>query len=176
MKNTLRNNKAMKFGLWTFIAALGAVALVACGSTVPEPGDESEEVEETSPEQDVEEATPEPETVPSESDIALAGTAWKLVTLNGEPALADAEVTLSFTEAEVSGNAGCNSYSGGYSLDGSTLAFTPLISTMMACEGPLMDQESAFFAALQASESVSVEDGQLTLSAADGQSLVFEAQ
>lgn len=49
----------------------------------------------------------------------------------------------------VSGNAGCNQFSGGFSVDGNTIAAGPLMGTMMACEDPIMVQEIAIMTALQ---------------------------
>ena len=46
------------------------------------------------------------------------------------------------------GNSGCNSWFGDYTLEGDSLTFGPLGSTMMACPGPAMAVEQAFFANL----------------------------
>ena len=43
-------------------------------------------------------------------------------------------ITMYFdADGQVSGNGGCNQYSGGYSVDGSNISVGPLRSTMMAC-------------------------------------------
>ena len=65
------------------------------------------------------------------------------------------ELTATFTpDGQVGGNAGCNTYTGGYKLDGTSLTAGPLASTMMACEQDVMDQETAFLAALQTPTTV----------------------
>jgi heat shock protein HslJ len=56
----------------------------------------------------------------------------------------------------VSGNAGCNQFSGGYSVDGNTVAAGPLMGTMMACEEPISAQEIAVMTALQNAATWSV--------------------
>jgi heat shock protein HslJ len=101
----------------------------------------------------------------------LDGTEWALESLGGpdnlKPALANREVTLSLTsDAEVSGNAGCNSYGGSYEcgVDG-TLRFTDLLHTEMYCIEPgVMDQEQEFLDALATAEQYEIVDGKLRIS------------
>lgn len=61
-----------------------------------------------------------------------------------------ARIDIAFGAADVHGRAACNSYGGGYEADASagSLSFSDLASTQMACDPPLMDLESAYFAAL----------------------------
>lgn len=64
--------------------------------------------------------------------------------------MAGTTLTAIFTaDGQVGGNAGCNSYTGPYKLDGTSLTVGPLATTMKACEQAIMDQETAFLAALQ---------------------------
>ncbi|HEX5871158.1 MAG TPA: META domain-containing protein [Longimicrobium sp.] len=97
----------------------------------------------------------------------LAGTSWTLVELNGQPVLPAGEpLTLNFAadEQRVSGNGGCNQFSGPYTQNGASLRFGPLISTRRACvEEPLNAQETAYFQALESTTRYSVEGGQLIL-------------
>ena len=58
-------------------------------------------------------------------------------------------LTAVFGIASVGGEAGCNSYTGTYGTNGSFLRVGPLATTRKACEQPIMDQETAFLAALQ---------------------------
>lgn len=83
--------------------------------------------------------------------LELAGTSWRLVSLNEEQPLEDTEITLEFTETDAAGNAGCNHYSGTYTLEGDELTVEEIISTMMACMEPegVMEQETAYHGALQ---------------------------
>ena len=70
----------------------------------------------------------------------LDGTSWTLLEIDGEePALADAEVTLSFQDGQVSGSGGCNNYTGSFSLDEVNpfvMAIGPLAATQQACPDP----------------------------------------
>jgi heat shock protein HslJ len=62
---------------------------------------------------------------------------------------AGSTLTATFTADMVSGSSGCNTYTGGYKIDGLSVTIGPLASTKMACEQPLMNQETAFLTALQ---------------------------
>ena len=113
---------------------------------------------------------------PAPAGLALAGTRWVLVSyLAGSGSLAEvipnSQVTAEFSADQVGGNAGCNSYSGPYHLDGSQLSFGALASTMMACEEPRMQQEADFFAALSRTASAQMAEAQLILLDAQGQTV-----
>jgi heat shock protein HslJ len=78
-------------------------------------------------------------------------------------------LTAIFTpDGKVSGNAGCNTYNGEYTLDGTSLTVGPLATTMMACDQAIMDQETQFLTALQTPTSVETSGGMVTLRAASG--------
>jgi len=83
---------------------------------------------------------------------SLEGVIWVLDAASiGElvdPVPVDARVDLSFEDGQAGGTSGCNSYRGGYTVDGDSLTFGPLAATQMACEPPLMDLEAAYLAAL----------------------------
>ena len=96
---------------------------------------------------------------------------------NGKQAVvspvADSTLTAIFTADQVSGSAGCNDYSGGYALNGTTLKIGPLASTMRACaDQAVSDQEQQFLAALQASTTYDQTGNTLTLKAAGGENQV----
>jgi heat shock protein HslJ len=87
----------------------------------------------------------------------------------------DSEVTALFgADGTVSGTSGCNTYSGGYTIDGDTLAISQLINTQMACDSPegVMDQESVYLAALQSSVTFQNDGATLTLLDAEGRRTV----
>ena len=73
-----------------------------------------------------------------------------------------------FTADAVSGSSGCNTYTGGYKLDGLDVTIGPLASTQKACEQPLMDQEAAFLKALQTPARVEPGGGTVRLRDAAG--------
>ena len=96
---------------------------------------------------------------------------------NGKQAVvgpvAGSTLTAIFTADQVSGSAGCNTYSGGYTLNGTTLKIGPLASTMKACaDQAVNDQEQQFLAALQASTTFDQTGNTLTLKAAGGENQV----
>jgi heat shock protein HslJ len=84
---------------------------------------------------------------------SLEGTLWKMTAYRnaeGEMvgSLPEVKTTAQFEDGNVSGNAGCNSYNGSYQVDGDEISFGPMMSTLMACPPPVMEQESGFMAAL----------------------------
>lgn len=79
----------------------------------------------------------------------LANTSWVVTQIVGRAPLADAVPTLEFSADQVAGFGSCNRFSGGYRYSGASLSFDPLAMTAMACvDGGVMEQESAFSAAL----------------------------
>ena len=104
-------------------------------------------------------------TVPAPAPIA--DREWNLVQLGdnssplgngGKPVT----MTLASGETRASGNAGCNRYSGPYTLSGATLTFGPAISTKMACADG-MEVEAAFLGMLPNVTGYQVTDSSLTL-------------
>jgi heat shock protein HslJ len=97
---------------------------------------------------------------------SLSGTDWRLVTLAGQPALAEFPVTMTLDQkGGVFGSSGVNRYMGTYKADGKTLTFgSPFAGTMMAGPEPAMNQEKAFLAALAATKAYSVSGDTLKLS------------
>ncbi len=115
---------------------------------------------------------------PGISNQSLNDTTWSLVSYgsatNPTPAAADIETTLTFgADGQVSGNMGCNSFSGDFELKGDKIEFGPLMSTLMACEGPGMDQETAAFNVLRETVTASFDGSNLTLTGPDGDVLVL---
>ncbi len=89
--------------------------------------------------------------------LGLTGPAWKLVEMAGSPALEASEATLDFldtgkSDSRVTGNASCNQFSGKAQISGSSLHFSPLISTRISCAAEVNDQESKYLKALQSAE------------------------
>jgi heat shock protein HslJ len=104
----------------------------------------------------------------------LVGTAWKLVSLNDLPILKGPELTIRFSDGQISGSSGCNSFGGSYKISRQKLTTSSMVSTMMACVDPgLMDQEQAFLGYLQDSPSFKLSAGQLQIIRSDGKVLTF---
>ena len=106
----------------------------------------------------------------------LPGTSWKVMNYNnGKEAvvglLTGSEISLNFgTDGRLSGNAGCNTYNGGYEASGTALKIGPLVSTQMACDQPagVMEQEQQYLAALQNSATFEIVGDTLTIRDASG--------
>lgn len=88
-------------------------------------------------------ATESPDTSAGVStDNPLEGTTFTSTSLTGHDLVAGTAVRLSF-DGQLGVSAGCNSMGGGYSLDGDRLVIDgPMWTTEMACDPPLMDQDT----------------------------------
>jgi heat shock protein HslJ/membrane-bound inhibitor of C-type lysozyme len=95
----------------------------------------------------------------------LDGTNWTLTAFNfDQPVSSEVTITLSFASDQIHGNSGCNSYSGSVSSEGGqALTVGQLVSTMMACPEPILDQEAAYLAALQGATQWSYYNGGLAI-------------
>lgn len=80
-------------------------------------------------------------------------------------------------DGTVSGNGGCNSFSGTYTTDGRNITISPLVSTMMACQEDVMQQETAYLAALQSAATYRLAGDTLELrTATDEMAVLFVAE
>ncbi len=109
---------------------------------------------------------------------SLTGSEWILTSLEGQPPIAEAPITAAFTDdGQVAGTAGCNTYSGSYEVDGDTIMFGLMGTTLMACPQPVMEQETSYLAVLERTQTFAATDGTLTLYGTGGQELaVFAAE
>jgi polar amino acid transport system substrate-binding protein len=108
-------------------------------------------------------------------DNPLAGMQGQATAINGEPVPAGTTLTAAFgQDGSLNGSAGCNSYSAGYLVDGSQLSIGPASATGMLCAEPvgIMEQESAFLAALESAGSYSIEGGELYLLDGSGRAVI----
>jgi putative lipoprotein len=94
-------------------------------------------------------------------------TEWDLVTMNGEAPVDGTFPTISFEESAVNGTTGCNSYFGGYILDGTNLTIEQVGQTEMWCEGR-MEQEQAYTKMLMSAVSLTLENDTLTIHTGEG--------
>ena len=107
---------------------------------------------------------------------SLAGTDWTLVAYNnGQDAvvtvLIGTEITGAFGEdGRLAGSAGCNTYGASYEVDGDHITLGPTVTTRMWCAEPegIMDQESAFLAALGSAATYHIQGDNLEMRNADG--------
>lgn len=104
----------------------------------------------------------------------LLGTKWDLISYGDQTPVAGSELTINFENDGLGGTAGCNSYFGSYTVDGTNLSISEVGSTMMACmEDGLMEQESQFLMMLQAAASFTLTADQLTIHTSEGD-LIFQ--
>lgn len=106
----------------------------------------------------------------------LAGSEWRVTGYhNGRQAvtsvLADTELSMLFAaDGRVSGSAGCNRYTAGYSVEGTALRIGPAAATRRMCASPagIMEQEQQFLKALETVATMRREGDRLELRTADG--------
>lgn len=113
-------------------------------------------------------------------DEPLVNTYWKLTRLGDTPVAVvdnrrEAHLVLHTENQRVAGSTGCNRLMGRYRLEGQTLRFGQMATTMMACmEGA--ETEQAFLAALERVRAWEVKGPQLTLKDDQGRDVAhFEA-
>ena len=139
--------------------ALTAVLLVGCGST-------------TTP-------TSQPTSAPTIVDqSALIGSRWNVLTINGKPLVGTKPLPFVIESAsQVSGDGGCNGYGGGITIDGANLRIGPLVSTLMACAEPgIQDQETALHQQFELVRSYQQTESHLNLLDAEGNVVITMAR
>jgi heat shock protein HslJ len=106
---------------------------------------------------------------------SLANTSWVVTAYNnGKGAVtsvhADTKIDAHFGKADVSGSAGCNTYSGQVKATPPKISIGPLTSTKKHCSAPegVMTQESAYLAALGSAATYTLEGAKLELRNANG--------
>ena len=110
----------------------------------------------------------------------IEGTTWKLASYDvggtSTTVPADVSVDARFATGTVAGSSGCNVYSGPATISGSSLKVGELASTLVGCEGPVADVETAYLAHLGKAASFTATADGLTLFDPDGKpSLVYVA-
>jgi len=120
----------------------------------------------------------------TKQEVGLEDAKWVLQSY-GEPGnikdiLAGTEITAEFVTSEetVRGSAGCNSYFGGYEVEGNQISIPgPIGATEMYCLEPegIMEQEEEYLAMLQNAETYDIKDDQLRIFTGD-EVLIFELE
>ncbi len=105
--------------------------------------------------------------------VRLIETYWKAVELEGrpldvKPGTREPHLILRSENKSVGGYSGCNTFRGGYVLDGASLRFTRMASTMMACLPAGSDTERNFLSALSATAAHDIRGETLQLLDSDG--------
>jgi heat shock protein HslJ len=74
---------------------------------------------------------------------------------------------MSFQDGTVSITGGCNILNGAYTVEGDTLTAGPFAMTQMACDQPLMDQDTWIAGVMEAGVTVAVDGSTATLTGSD---------
>lgn len=96
----------------------------------------------------------------------LGGRTFLSTGIEGRILVAGSQIRISFHDGQVSASGGCNSMSGPYLLDGNRLVARSLATTEMACEEPLMAQDT-WLADLLDGATVGLAGDTLTLTKGD---------
>ena len=91
---------------------------------------------------------------PGKPSITLSGTYWRVISITGVQDIVSEgrkapNLVLSLYDNSVKGFTGCNSLMGEYTKGATTLSFSRLATTRMACPGKSNSVEQAFLAALK---------------------------
>jgi heat shock protein HslJ len=80
------------------------------------------------------------------------------------PAVEGVEAGLTFNEnGTVSGTSGCNGLGGDYTVEGNQITFGEFVSTLMACDDPIMQQEEAAHKVMTGTAIYKIEGDTLTV-------------
>lgn len=141
-----------------------ALAISACSSqsaqqNTPQGPDNNESPEQMPP-------TEKPTTPES-----LLG-AWKLTAYGPAnaptPAVEGADAGLTFNEdGTITGTSGCNGLGGDYTVEGDQITFGEFVSTLMACDEPIMAQEEAAHKVMTGTATYQIEGDTLTITKED---------
>lgn len=113
--------------------------------------------------------TPASETM--KPDVTLTNTYWKLVELNGATVEPGEGQELHMTlrgDDQVGGYAGCNQFTGSFTVTGDGLSFGPIASTRRMC-ADAMPQEDAFLQALENAHRFAISGEDLAIEDANGE-------
>lgn len=93
------------------------------------------------------------------------------------PAVPNVSTSIKFgQDGKLSGSAGCNLFSGVFKISGNQIVFGEMVSTLMACEGPIMQQEIAVLNILTGNCSYTLEQGLLTIRTSKNSMLILAPQ
>ena len=137
-----------------------ALALSACSAQNTPQGTEPSENMDQRP----------PTELPVKSDSLIG--AWKLTAYGPAnaptPAVEGVEAGLTFNEdGTITGTSGCNGLGGDYTVEGDQITFGEFVSTLMACDDPIMAQEEAAHKVMTGTAAYKIEGDTLTITKDD---------
>ena len=97
---------------------------------------------------------------------------WLLVNINGAVVIPGTEITAVFGDSgNLSGSSGCNTYTGVYQINGTSLTVGGLGGSQQSCSTPagIMDQEQLYLTVLSSAVGFTIEGRQLTIRSSRGQ-------
>lgn len=115
---------------------------------------------------------------PGSTAADLANTSWQLVSFGPTgaliPMIAGSTISLAFSaDGQATGNGGCNTYGGSYTVQGDTLVFGEIVSTLMACaDQTVTDQEQQYLQALHTANRFEITADTLTIEYDNGSSVL----
>lgn len=106
----------------------------------------------------------------------LAGKTYNLIALNSQGLLGNTAINAAFGfDGMMDGSGGCNNYSGRYVVENNNISITSVSQSSAACPEPpgLMEQESAYWSALNLARTFEMPDAQtLIMRDANGQEIL----
>jgi heat shock protein HslJ len=106
-------------------------------------------------------------------EYTLEGTTWLL-----DKTIPGSEITAEFSDGQVTGSAGCNTYTGNYrstrAAGRNTIEIDPLATTRMMCDQALMDQEGLYLTALESATQYTIEGFALSIEYPGGELLFYD--
>ena len=110
------------------------------------------------------------------NSTTLDGTSWTLFAYRKTRPIEGTRITAEFLEGQVSGIAGCNHHFGSYSTAGSSIEFSEMGWTAMACLDPpgVMEQEQLIMDFFTNAERFELEESRLSIYRTDGEALTFD--
>jgi heat shock protein HslJ len=115
------------------------------------------------------------------ASASLTGT-WELVSFGDPasptPAVAEVDTSVIFGEdGTIGGNVGCNDFGGDYQVDGDTITFGPISSTLMLCADTAVgDQETFVLNTLIETVNFVIDGDTLIITSPDGSSVILLAR
>lgn len=99
----------------------------------------------------------------SDRGSPLAGTHWRVTSIDGEAPAVPSVANMRFDTRTVAVSLGCNGIGGAYRVDGKRLIAGPFESTEKSCDGEIASQEAAVRALLAAAPVLSLQGQQMRL-------------
>jgi heat shock protein HslJ len=104
---------------------------------------------------------PEPEPASLDGRVFLSQSVTEDAV--ARPLVAGTQLRLSFEAGEVSTSAGCNSLTGGYSIEGGAFVMPDGAQTLIGCDAALQDQDDWYFGFMLSSPAIVVDGDTLVL-------------